>query len=293
MDSRKYGLAFFVAAAALCVAIGGGASPALPAPAATPTELPGPEHLLNQIRLVFRAHRPPPPYVEYTIVREQNDINGFPDYVDSYTEHIWCRTSDRAALARRVYRDDYRGDMTFERPAFNEPRDPGPPTADVFEKAPATPHPVEFVPTAEPSGNNPAVIATVRAFGELEYRVTNVAIEGRELHLSVIPRRDPDRNRLREIYVDRKTLELRKLVATDKLFVDLDPKVYAVSFTITMGMLDGMPVVTDIHGDVDPSYSGDGEKVEYHFKDISFPKSMPDWYFNAREYAQHQSQAPI
>jgi hypothetical protein len=34
------------------------------------------------------------------------------------------------------------------------------------------------------------------------------------------PIRDPDRNRLRELFADKATYELRKVVAVDKLFVD-------------------------------------------------------------------------
>src|SRR5579864_6947047 len=102
---------------------------------------------------------------------------GSPDFVWSYTYHIWCRTSDRAALGRKVYRGDARGPLEFLRPEFNEARDPGPPTADLFERAPARPQPVEVVPTPEPTGI-PATIGSVTAIGELEYRVIAVNTEG-------------------------------------------------------------------------------------------------------------------
>lgn len=248
------------------------------------------EKLLAKIREVFRSHRPPPPYVSYTITRAQNTEQGYPDYVESYTYHVWCRTSDRAALGRKVFRDDYRGPLEFQRPAFNEARDPGPPTADVFEPAPIRPRPIEFVPTPEP--NAPPIIGEVRAVGETQYRVTKAAVEGDQIHVSVTPIRDPDRNRLREIYVDRKSYELKKLVATDKLFVEGD-KVYAASFTIIMGTLEGRPIVTDIHGDIGDNYVGDGEHVEFHFTDIAFPKTLPSWYFDPHTYAMHKDDAPI
>ena len=259
---------------------------ATPAPVAL---LPN-EKLLAKIRQVFRSHRPPPPYVSYTVTRVQNTEQGYPDYVDSYTYHVWCRTSDRAALGRKVFRDDYRGPLEFQRPAFNEARDPGPPTADVFEPAPLRPHPIEFAPTPEP--NAPPVIGEVHAVGETQYRVTKAALEGDQIHVSVTPIRDADRNRLREIYVDAKSYELKKLIATDKLFVEGD-KVYAASFTIIMGMLQGRPVVTDIHGDIGDNYVGDGEHVEFHFTDIAFPDSLPSWYFDPHTYALHKDDAPI
>lgn len=258
---------------------------------ATPApELPKGDKLLADIRRVFRSHRPPPQYVTYTLMRSQQTEQGYPDYLGTYTEHIWCRTSDRAALERKVFRDDYRGPMTFDRPAFNEARDPGPPTADVFEPAPIHPHPVEFVPTPEPVAGGPE-IGVVRAVGETQYRVLRVTVEGSQFHVSVTPIRDPERNRLREIYVDSKSLELQKLVATDKLFMDGGP-VYNVIATITMGVVEGRPVVTFVHAQVDSSYVGNGEQIDIEFKDIAFPSSLPGWYFDPHQYASHQSDWP-
>jgi len=271
----------------LCAALFVIAAP-LPAPAA----LSQPDQILAKIRQTFRAHRPPPPYVTYTLVREQLTEQGYPDYVNSYTYHIWCRTLDRAALARKVFRDDARGPLEFLRPEFNQDRDPGPPTADVFERAPAHPQPVEVAPTPEPTGL-PTVIGSVTAYGELEYHVTAVTTEGSTLHLSLRPIRDPDRNRLREVYVDKKTYELKKLVATDKLFITPGNEIHPELFTITMSMSDGRPLVTAVNGVTTDDYTGDGHVVNYQFKDIKFPSALPDWYFNAHSYAMHLEQAPL
>lgn len=273
------------AALALCM---GWVAWAAPATAGTPLK---PDDVLAKIRQVFRAHRPPPPYISYTVVREQLTEQGYPDYVGSYTYHVWCRSSDRAALGRKVFRDDARGPLEFMRPAFNEPRDPGPPTADVFERAPAQPQSVETVPTPEPVGI-PAVIGSVTAYGELEYHVLSVTREGDVLHLRLTPIRSPQRNRLREIYADAKTYELRKLVATDRLFLSTS-EIYGVIFTVTMGTIDGRLVVTDAHGKVVDNYVGDGEVVDFHFKDIKFPGSLPDWYFDAHAYGSHENEAPL
>jgi len=272
---------------ALCALFAAFAAPSS-APAASALK---PDQLLAKIRQVFRSHRPPPPYVTYTLVREQLTEQGYPDYVNSYTYHIWCRSLDRAALGRKVFRDDARGPLEFLRPEFNQDRDPGPPTADVFERAPAQPQAIDVVPTPEPSGL-PAVIGSVTAYGELEYRVTSVSTEGDLLHLQLRPIRDPNRNRLRDIYADRQTYELRKLTATDKLFLD-HVEVHPQLFTITMGMLDGRPIVTAIHGITTDDYTGDGREVDYHFKDIEFPSSLPDWYFDAHSYAAHANDAPL
>jgi hypothetical protein len=286
--------------AGLCVATP--PSPAAPstvtAATATPIPLPSPDRVLYLIRRQFRSHRPPPPYVTYTLVRKQTLDDGYPDLLNSYTYHIWCRTTDRAALGRRVYRGSARGTLEFLRPSFNEPWDPGPPTADLFEPAPVHPHtsPRDFVPTPEPTGSLPPTIASVTVLGEFDYRVVRIADEGDQIHVSLQPRRDPDRNRLRELYVDHKTLELREVVATDKLFED-NRHVYAMLFTVTLGWMNNMPIVTHIHGT--PTYANDAEylgtdaTVDYDFNDITFPATLPDWYFDPRAYASHQTDAPL
>jgi hypothetical protein len=268
---------------------------ALATPAAAPSSEPSPtpQRVLGLIRSKYRSHRPPPQFETYTLVRSQKATNGYPDPVDSYTMHFWVRNTDRAALRRQVFRDDYRGPLTFDRPAFNEARDPGPPTADVFEPAPARPHPVSEVPTPEPHYTPLPVIGSVRALFESDYRVDSMQTEGDQLHLQIFPIRDVERNRLREVFVDAKTLELRKLIATDKLFSN-DGKngIYPVTFTITMGNVQGIPVVTSLHGVVGGGYHDDGQEVDYRFTDIAFPTALPAWYFDAHTYAAHQNDAP-
>ncbi|HZY96366.1 MAG TPA: hypothetical protein VFE35_04615 [Candidatus Cybelea sp.] len=267
---------------------------------ATPVPLPSPDLLLYRIRRQFRSHRPPPAYVAYTLIRKQTLDDGYPDLVNSYTYHIWCRTTDRAALARRVYRGSSRGTLEFLRPSFNEPWDPGPPTADLFEPAPVHPHtsPREFVPTPEPSGSLPPVIASVLVLGEFDYRVTRIADEGDLTHVTLMPRRDPDRNRLRELYVDRKTLELKEVVATDKLYEeDAGRHVYPMLFSVMLSWMHGMPIVTHIHGtptyQQDADYLGRDATVDYDFTDIEFPGGLPEWYFDPRAYAQNVANAPL
>jgi hypothetical protein len=285
---------------AVCVATAPSHAVSGTAPIATPIPLPSPELLLYRIRRQFRSHRPPPPYITYTLIRKQTLDDGYPDLLNSYTYHIWCRTYDRAALGRRVYRGSSRGTLEFLRPSFNEPWDPGPPTADLFEPAPAHPHtnPREFVPTPEPTGSLPPVIASVTVLGEFDYRVTRVVDEGDVTHVSLQPRRDPDRNRLRELYVDSKTLELKEVVATDKLYEEGNGNhVYAMLFTVTLDWMNNMPLVTHIHGtptyQADAEYLGRDATVDYDFTDITFPNALPDWYFDPRSYAEHVADPPL
>ena len=267
------------------------APPVAPAAVRAATAAPSlsPDDLLAAIRAKFRSHRPPPPFETYTLIRKQMTDYGYPDYVNSYTYHIWYRSSDHGALGRKISQLGDVGPLEFFRPLFNGPIDPGPPTADVFEPAPLHTYPPTFVPTPEVS--LPPVIATVKVHAEFDYHVTSVQKEGDELHLTLVPRRDPERNRLRQLWVDAKTLELRKLVATDKLFVPgHDP--YPVLFTIEFQMFQGIPIITHIHGVVYGGYDGDGQTVDYDFNNTTFPASLPTWYFNPREYAQHLDEAP-
>lgn len=282
----------------------------LPAPAADP--VPGvavppyqsisPVRILGIARRVFREHRPPPAFEVYTMVRTQMTNYGYPDPVGSYTTKYWVRNSDRAALTRKMFRDDYEGDLVFQRPALNEATDPGPPTADVFAPAPLHQHanPLSYVPTPEPSLEPLKTIGSVVAVGESDYDVPKMEVEGELLHLTLKPRRDPERNVLREIWIDKHSYELRKIIAHDRLFTD-DQGTFPVTFTYTLGYLQGTLVITHLHGLVEPRlekdgtqtvYDGDGRTVDFDFKDISFPGSLPGWYFDPRQYAQNKEEAP-
>ena len=138
------------------------------------------------------------------------------------------------------------------------------------------------------------MIGSVRALIENDYRVDSLQVEGDQLHLQIFPIRDVERNRLREVYADAKTLELKKLVATDKLFVnDGKDGIFPIIITITMGNVQGYPVVSSFHGVVGGGYHGDGQEVDYRFTDIAFPATLPAWYFDARSYAAHKDDGPL
>ena len=157
-------------------------------------------------------------------------------------------------------------------------------------------NPRTFVPTPEPTGSPLQVIASVSVMGEFDYRVTAITTKGNLTHVTLQPRRDPERNRLRDLFVDTKTLELQEVVATDKLYDEDSRHVYPMVFTITLGWMNNMPAVTHIHGtptlEVDAEYLGKDATVDYDFNDITFPGSLPDWYFDLRSYAAHVEDSP-
>ena len=142
------------------------------------------------------------------------------------------------------------------------------------------------------------IIGRIGSLIEFDYRVTNVQYEGGLVHLTLAPISDPDRNRLRELYADRTTYELTKLVATDTLFISGPMHdEFAALFTMTMGVVNGVPVVTHIHGTIGANragqeYEDDGKVVDFSFTDITFPPQLPEWYFNPREYGAHTNDVP-
>ncbi len=308
-------LAALLASAILAFSVAGpirtGAQASAPAAQAAlpPYQTLTPVRVLGIIRRVFRSHRPPPAYETYTMIRTQYTNYAaepgaapYPDPLGSYTTHYWVRNLDRAALTRRIYRDDAEGPPSFDRPALNEATDPGPPTADVFAAAPRTQHlnPQSYVPTPEPSSEPLKTIGSVVAIGESDYDVPQMTVERNLLHLVLRPRRDPERNVLRQIWVDKKSYELRRIIAHDRLFTG-DEGIFPVTFTYTLGYLSGQLVVTHLHGIVEPRvesngtqtvYGGDGATVDFDFTDITFPNSLPEWYFNPREYGQHLAEVP-
>lgn len=256
-----------------------------------------PSQVLNRIRMQFRSHRPPPPYETYTMTRSQKTDRGYPDYAASYTYHIWTRTVDNASLARKIFRLGAIGDLEFQRPAFNEDRDPGPPTANIFAPAPLRKTTVFEVPTPEPIASDLRVIGRTATASDYDYHVDSLVTDGNLLHLKVTPLRDPERNTLREVFAEKNTYEVTRLITHDRLFDEGVKKVYNATFDTTVVLQQGVPVVTAIHGLVGSTadgddYSGDGKTVDFVFKDIKFPSTLPDWYFDARSYARHQNDAP-
>ncbi|HEV2643778.1 MAG TPA: hypothetical protein VGT98_13775, partial [Candidatus Elarobacter sp.] len=67
------------------------------------------DQILARAKAVFRAYARPP-FVAYTLVRRDRH-NGAPDFENSYTLKLWCRTADRSALARKAWRGKAYGDL--------------------------------------------------------------------------------------------------------------------------------------------------------------------------------------
>lgn len=232
------------------------------------------------------AARPRSPFVSYTIRREQLTPEGLPVLEWSYVDHVWYRASDSTALERRVFRGRPQS-LEFAHVSFNGPWDPGPPTADVFGLAGAVPAP--------PGTPNPAypTIASVRASGGPAYDVTSMDIQSGQWHLRVRPRHVPGTYILREVWADAATLEIRKAVVADKLFIEAGPT-YDQLDTIAFTLVGGRETITHVHSraNFDTEPDGDGFDVDYEFSDVTFPATLPDWYFQPQSYGAHVSEAP-
>jgi hypothetical protein len=250
---------------------------------------PSGDAILARAKARFRGYQRPP-FVTYTLAREDG-IGGRPYLADSYTLRVWCRTADRAALTRTVNDGGVAdGPLAFLRPAFDQAVDPGPPTIDIFERNAF----VSAAAVAAPATSEIPTLAVVAVRVELDYRVEGVALEGRTYLLRLSPRRDPERNRLRRLWVDHDSFDLKRALATDALFMGDDRS--AELFDMKFEMQDGIPVIRSIE-----MRSADVPAVlpqvlrhrgVYYFQNIAFADALPEWYFDPTQYGPHFREAP-
>ena len=274
-----------VAVALACVA-------ASPEPSAPLTG----DQILARAKAVFRAYARPP-FVTYTLVRRDRH-NGAPDFENSYTLKLWCRTADRSALARKVWNGKAYGELENVTVMFDKAVDPGPPTADMFEKRlfgaisarlDATP---VVAATPDPSASDaPAALPEIGRVGarDGDYQVVRVARDGELIHLWLVPRTDAERNRIDEMWVDAQTYDLRRARVRDHLYFGISGQSIEEDFDVrlTPGP-GGLPLITSIHGQT----RYDQFTTDYTFLDVRFPAELPAWYFEPKQYGAHRSDAP-
>jgi hypothetical protein len=274
-----------------------------PAPSAPP--LTG-DQILARAKAVFRSY-PRPPFIAYTLVR-RDQHNGQWDMENSYTLKVWCRTADRSALARRAWRGKAYGELQNITVMFDKEVDPGPPTADMFEKrlfgavsARRDPPPAPGAPNGagEPGASSGATapadpaspLPEIGRVGALDgdYRVSRVARESGLIHLWLTPKTDSERNRLDEMWVDAQTYDVRRARVRDHLYLGITGQSledeFDVRFTPGPG---GLPLIATIHGQTKWAQF----ETDYTFEDVTFPDALPDWYFVPKQYGLHRSDAP-
>jgi hypothetical protein len=262
------------------------------------------DQILARAKAVFRAY-PRPPFVAYTLIR-RDQHNGAPDFENSYTLKLWCRTADRSALSRRAWKGKAYGDLENITVMFDKAVDPGPPTADMFEKrlfgargamldarpaigaSPAPSAPAAGATSAP--GSEPALPEIGRVGArDGDYHVVRVARDGELIHLWLVPKSDTDRNRLDEMWVDARTYDVRRARVRDHLYFGLTGQSIEEEFDVrfTPGPA-GLPIITSIHGQT----RGAQFETDYTFTDVTFPAELPEWYFQPKLYGAHRADAP-
>jgi hypothetical protein len=122
-----------------------------------------------------------------------------------------------------------------------------------------------------------------------DYRIVRVAREDGLIHLWLVPRTDPERNRLDEMWVDAQTYDLRRVRERDHMYLGLSGQSLEDEFDVRfVPSTGGLPLIASIHGQ---TRYGDYE-TDYTFKDVAFPASLPGWYFEPKSYGAHRSEAP-
>jgi hypothetical protein len=247
-----------------------------------------PETLLARARTIFGA-RERRPFVVYTIRREES-FQGRPVSAGTYAERVWYRQRDGLALARRIEDGAVVGPMISERPTLDGDVDPGPPTADVFEAgAPAA----EATPAPAPSGF--ALLAAVTVRGEFDYHVSADGEEDGLVRLRLEPRRDPERNRLREVWLDARNGTLQRYVMRDRVYFASRTGGVPGSFEFREGVAGDVPSIVSVASlpdDTAVAGIGGAPSLSYRFEDVTFPVALPDWYFDAYAHAKHAREAP-
>ena len=253
--------------------------------AQSPAPPPSGEQILARAKAVFRSHARPP-FVAYTLVRRDYH-NMQPDFENSYTLRIWCRTADRSALTRRVWNGKAYGSLQNITVAFDEIVDPGPPTADIFERALYGPKPAPGQ-TPQPDESPLPVIGAVSVSTDYDYRVTALRRDGAAWHLLLAPKRDPERNRLDDLWVDATTFEIQRMRVRDHLYFGMSGQSLEDEFDARFALRDGLPLLASIHGQTKYAQF----ETDYTYSDVSFPASLPDWYFDPKTYGAHKTDAP-
>ena len=253
--------------------------------------------IFARAKTTFRSHRRPE-FVVYTL-RRTEERDGKPLESGTYVLRIWYRSGDRAAMSRRLATPSPLatagppGPLVFYQVAFNQPTDPGPPTTDIFEPVP--PH-GGVLPTPLPH-EDMRTIQNVHVAAELDYSVLNAELAGDAYHLWVQPRRDVDRNRLRELWIDAQTYDVRRAIANDRLyFSDSGGGWVPDIFDMALELQDAVPVIRTIASttevDKDTIANGPHDHIQFSFEDIAFPATLPSWYFHPHEYGFHMQDAP-
>ena len=133
------------------------------------------------------------------------------------------------------------------------------------------------------------VIGSVGVGTDYDYRVTRLRRDASLWHLPLAPKRDPDRNRIDDLWVDAASFELVRMRVRDHLYLGLSGQSLEDEFDARFVMRDGLPILQSIHGQTQYAQF----ETDYTYRDVVFPPALPDWYFEPMLYGLHRSEAPM
>ena len=158
--------------------------------------------------------------------------------------------------------------------------------ASTFEAPPASP--------AESNAGGPAVIGRVSATAR-DYDPVLIGVEqlagSAVYHLRLVPRFDPRRHPIREMYVDTLGFDPRRI--TIEVWAQAGPVRSRPRVDVDFAPVDGTWLIA--HASMDFvlrllffSYGG---SAEYRTSDIEFPAAEPDWMFDTAALHRHLTAA--
>jgi hypothetical protein len=152
---------------------------------------------------------------------------------------------------------------------------------------------LESAATPEPEPSGERAIATVSAV-DRAYAVTyanDADVNGRQCyHLTLVPRRDPEHYRIRDLFVDKATFVPQRYVIAVTATAGPIKKTFFV--TCDAALVAGYTLLTRaetsfvLHA-LFFAYGGTGR---YAVHDVSFPPSPPDWLFDPAAFRAHKGE---
>ncbi|MBC5823230.1 MAG: hypothetical protein GIW99_12480 [Candidatus Eremiobacteraeota bacterium] len=254
--------------------------------ASAPPGVPSADSIFLRAAQTARAN-PYPPYLTY-VMHEVFVHHG--KRVD-YDYRVWYRGNDGKALMQNLGRSRRGGSETF----FGYPF-PFSPDVNFLLNAtpePASPPPPPVgspVPTAS-GAKSPHLLDVEAVVSNRNYDVSLAGVEdyaGHPVyHLTLRAIRDERAHPLKNVWVDRSTFQVWKAQAGAS--GNKGPAAGFISGQAEFGPVGPYWLVRLASGDGQLRFGflSDSGHYEYVFSDLGFPPSLPDWYFDSKQFARH------
>jgi hypothetical protein len=106
-------------------------------------------------------------------------------------------------------------------------------------------------------------------------------------HLKLVPRADPEHHPIRDLWVDTRTFDPRRIAI--EVWANAGPARSRPTVTVDFAPVDGTWLISQASMDfvLRFAFLSYGGSAAYHTSDISFPAVEPDWMFDTKLLAQH------